>query len=342
MKLNFELRDWTELLIVDDDSVPAGSRAANAADVVGGSANFDNLAVQVWANYAVVSNEERVKMGKCPRDIVIEQVQDVQRLNFNPCTNPQPNYDVRLSHAVKALFWSVRNKTISSEHANYSSHPPQRIGDQTGITAPSTGLAGPLQDVIMFNQAGSNDPISNSSILYENTQRLNNLGSDFYCLVQPWYHSQRIPVDTGYHMYSYTLDLQSLDPQGSTNYGKLTNVSIQVQAAQAATDACAGVATILDTVAGVTRGPGNTALTPIADHGSVVAVGPPNYAAYTLGYTSHVGAGAGNTGLISIPYADEGAPGAVDEFKTVYDFIVRAVNHNVIRVSGGALGFPVL
>ena len=33
-------------------------------------------------------------------------------------------------------------------------------------------------------------------------------------------------VSVGYHMYSYSLDFICLDPMGSTNYGKLTNVCV--------------------------------------------------------------------------------------------------------------------
>jgi len=80
-----------------------------------------------------------------------------------------------------------------------------------------------------------------------------------------------IPTETGYHSYSYSLDFISLDPMGSTNYGKLTNVSI-------------------------------------------------------------------------VPEASSQAKAAAESLtaKQTYEFIVTAINNNIIRVSGGALGFPVL
>jgi hypothetical protein len=70
----------------------------------------------------------------------------------------------------------------------------------------------------------------------------------------------------------------TLDPLGSTNYGKLTNVSIVPEASAAAVAAASG--------------------------------------------TSVVGSGA--------------------YFAQTYEFIVTCINNNIIRVSGGALGFPVL
>lgn len=79
-------------------------------------------------------------------------------------------------------------------------------------------------------------------------------------------------------MYSYSLDFICLDPMGSTNYGKLTNVSVA----------------------------------PEASPGAVL--------------TSTGGAAAGSGG----------------DFAQTWEFVVTAVNNNIIRISGGALGFPVL
>jgi len=79
-------------------------------------------------------------------------------------------------------------------------------------------------------------------------------------------------------MYSYSLDFICLDPKGSTNYGKLTNVSIL----------------------------------PVSSNGALL--------------------GANGTG----------APGSGADFAQTYRFLTTVVNNNIIRISGGALGFPVL
>ena len=99
---------------------------------------------------------------------------------------------------------------------------------------PSTGLRSGVDSV---------DPIESTSLTYENTMRLGDMGSDYYSLVQPWYHAPRIPVVTGYHMYSYSLDFICLDPLGSTNYGKLTNVSVTPKASGAAIASVGGAFT---------------------------------------------------------------------------------------------------
>jgi len=261
MRINFYFRDWNQLLISQTGDGTGGEddRAVVTA------ATFDNGALpvlgstQVWANYAIVSNDERKRMACAPRDILIEQVQTAPRQSFTPATNAQQSFDIRFSHAIKVLFFAVRNSTFAAEGSNYVTTSPIREGTVMNW-APDDG---------------ANDPIGQTSLIYENTNRLAQMGSDYFSLVNPWYHAPVIPTVTGYHSYSYSLDFISLDPMGSTNYGKLTNVSIVPEAS--------AKAVVLN-----------------------------------------------------------GTTSENESFKQTYEFIVTAVNNNIIRVSGGALGFPVL
>ena len=279
MRINFYFRDWEQLLIwqaTDGRGNTDGRKVVGTEQLKGGVPPVLGQ-TQVWANYAIVSNDERKRMACAPRDILIEQVQTAPRQSFTPATNAQQSFDIRFSHAIKVLFFAVRNSTFSAEHSNYVTTSPV-LTTELSID--------PNAKLDFTPDTGANDPISVTSLIYENTNRLAQMGSDYFSLVNPYYHAPVIPVDTGYHSYSYSLDFISLDPMGSTNYGKLTNVSI-VPEASARAILCAQA------------------------NGGVG------------------GGGDGGVGL-SLP------------FKQVYEFIVTAVNNNIIRVSGGALGFPVL
>lgn len=269
MRINFSFRNWTELLMVDNLSLKGSGKfthSAVASDIVETNPQVSN--VQVWANYAIVSNDERKRMACAPRDILIEQVQTAPRQTFSPDTNPTPRYDIRFSHAIKVFFFGVRNTTVRSQWSNYTAGTPV-----------------PDESTVDFFAPAMVDPILQTSLIYENTNRLSQLGSDYYSLINPWYHAPVIPCETGYHMYSYSLDFICLDPEGSTNYGKLTNVSI---APEASADAI------------------------LSSTGSF-----PNV--YPIGQTFSGG-----------------------DFAQTWEFVTTAVNNNIIRISGGALGFPVL
>lgn len=265
MQINFNFRNWDELLIMTDMKKLAAGTNPYEQIVVG--THIESVPVlgsaQVWANYAIVSNEERRRMGCAIRDILIEQVQTSPRQNFNPVTNPTPSYDIRFSHAVKWLGFGVRNTTGKAEWSNYSTASPI-----PSITSPS----------ITYEPSGAFDPIDNTALIYENTNRLGHMGSDYFSLINPWYHAPNIPQSIGIHLYSYSLFMNDLDPMGSTNYGKLTNVSIVPESSPSAAKAASG--------------------------GGIV--------------------GSGNS------------------FPQTFEFFALVTNHNVIRISGGALGFPVL
>lgn len=261
IRLAFSFRNWDALLIVDDITAAGAvpSRIPTLAEVGGAAPSLS--AVQVWSNYAIVSNDERKRMGCAPRDILMEQVQTAPRQTFAPATNATPSYDIRFSHAVKVLFFAVRNTSTASEWSNYTAAFPVPGGT-----------------TVNFNPDNAVDPVLQFSLTYENTNRLTQMGADFFALVEPWYKAPVIPLETGYHMYSYSLDFYALDPMGSTNYGKLTNVSVG----------------------------------PEASAGAIVA--------------------ANGTGA-----AGSGADAA-----NTFEYVNTCVNNNIIRISGGALGFPVL
>jgi len=257
MRIHFEFRTLEELLITGTTDT-----------TINGTPQLKN--VQLWANYAVVSNEERVKMGKCPRDMVIEQVQRSGGRSFNAYqigASSNSPYDIRFSHSIKALFWNVANTTPMLHKSSTSAREWSNY--TTGSDCPSPA------DVGNFSIGGGCDPIAATSLLYENTFRLFEMGSDFFSLVQPWYHFRCIPEETGYHVYSFALNPEAMDPSGSTNFGKLTNVSLQLTPSQAAVDANEPV-------------------------------------------------------------------GTDDRTLQTFQVVIRALNFNIVRVSGGALGLPVL
>ena len=277
MRINFSFRNWNHLLEVDEiNTVGTGvnpTREAQQSDFLGGSIpTLTN--VNVWANYAIVSNDERKRMACAPRDILIEQVQTAPRQTFLSSNDRSPSYDIRFSHAIKALFFACRNTTTKCDWSNYTAG------------SPVPGLS-----EVNWDSQSMVDPIRHTSLIYENTNRLSQMGSDYFSLVNPYYHAPAIALDTGYHMYSYSLDFMSLDPMGSTNYGKLTNVSIVPEASQDA----------------------------------IVSSAP-----------------TGSTGGWPTVAQSGGAPANGGDFQQTWEFITTAVNNNIIRISGGALGFPVL
>jgi hypothetical protein len=222
VKINYVFRKWEDLLIVYPGSTEAtnGTRTATCADVsvVGQSGQKPSLLdPQTNAHYAVVHNDERVKMGDAPRDILITQIQATQAAPFKDISS-LTSFDLRLSHSIILFCFAAQNVSLLSrssascggEWSNYTTEP-----DYNGL-----------------------DPIAFSTLVYENTCRVAQ-GSDYYSLILPDLLSDAIPEDTGYHFWTYALlPWDPLKPSGSTNYSKLANVSISHNMSPAAQAAC--------------------------------------------------------------------------------------------------------
>lgn len=344
MRINFSFRPITELL---QKVVPCNNTAITAVNSELGAyrcvpvqaSDFLNSQIpplgvtQVWANYAIVSNDERKRMACAPRDILIEQVQSAPVINWNP--SGQNNYDIRFSHAIKVLFFAARNKTCPAARSNYTTQS-QVISSTTSLNNTDPFVALMLPSTGNRSGVDAADPIEATHLTYENTMRLGAMGSDYYSLVQPWYHAPRIPVVTGYHMYSYSLDFICLDPLGSTNYGKLTNVSLSPDGSAFA-DAASGGAVVRQVGLNVPNA--NVVFTNFSTNqpqNAVSSGGSGRLLVLANKQTVTLEAAPANGTVNGQSIA------TLDIQTQSFDFIVTAVNNNIIRVSGGALGFPVL
>lgn len=223
IKINYHFRRWQELVIINPGTVVGPTVSPTVANVfVFTSAGLPTTQEpflqnpETFAHYAVVHNDERVKMGDAPRDILIHQVQGIQHCPFKDVTS-RTCFDIRLSHAIVSFFYEAENVSwfdigkgqFGREMSNYTTAP---------------GYSG-------------SDPIAYSQLLYENTARLA-MGSDYFSLINPYYFSDAIPEETGYHMWSYALKpWDPTRPSASTNYSKLANVSILHDASQSAINA---------------------------------------------------------------------------------------------------------
>jgi hypothetical protein len=333
MKFKFTVRPWSDLLIADalvaqvgGSTVNGGSYTFNAANSLvqivqdtvatksfgasqpaatyspslglaqlNGNPLNGSLNIECFCEYAIVSNQERVRMGSCPRDILIEQSQQVTGTRMSAGALPT-RQDIRFSYPVKALMFSAQNVTNPSEWSNYSCGNPIVGLNESGT---NLGLPNYVNRVVLEGFRYDTDPISEASLLYENDVRYE-LPNDYFSLVAPYTNATSIPDRTGYHLYNYCLDLASVDPKGSTNYGKLTNAT--------------------------------KVFTPSIDFANVSV-------ANTFTASPNTNTTAGGQGVYFV------APGpstAGQNIANAFAIAIVAVNHNFVRVSGGALGFPVL
>lgn len=332
MKLVFNFRPITDLLVKNTIDIPtritstgvapsAGfiGSASGTAGVAGGlqsqvmaTTSDTNVAnaklsnVEVWGTYAMVSNVERAMMAKTARNIIIEQYFTTSPTSI--VNDGSFSTDIRFAHAIKALFVAARSTDasfqLSASGFNTNASSPHELptltlasgnldkANQPGWDVSDRGINGHIVHNSIANGGGyggarwSNyskidvatewstghvsrtNPIKDLTLTYENTKRLDAMRPEYFQNIVPYYTAVSAPEEDGINLYSYALDMSAVDPMGSTNFGKLTTVSITANMV----------------------------------------------ANYKKGTTTN----------------------------SDVQMLIACVNHNVVRISGGALGFPIL
>ena len=225
IKIEFKFRPWRQLLasVNTDCSIVPVNVSQVTTEFGYEEPRIENI--QVWGNYAIVTENERKKIGCMKRDMIIEQNQQLggcygsKNLEVNTI-NSTTKIDLRLSGSVKAIFFAARNSSGTADlpyRSNYTTSCPS-ASDITlakisvsgvGITAKITNSANadsvaPINinlnyDNLMTNDRAGlvwnttvTDPIGSAKILYENDTRMN-MEAMYYSLIQPYQHARNVP-----------------------------------------------------------------------------------------------------------------------------------------------------
>ncbi len=234
--ITLNLRPWEQLLMIDVFGVNGQTypyintvcpTESNADTYLQTSiTNIKLTQGNLWANYALVSNAERQKMACKTRDMAVEVDQYLAPQKVTPGATGNV-YDIRFANPIRNLWVVVRNTTVCNDYTNYTDDVPSFVWSGYGTSNPA----------ISFDQGA--DPIDTITVQYENSQRLADMPADYYAFVQKFYHHRRIPKYF-FHLYSYALDSSRFQPDGSTNFSRITNPSVALSFTDRAIAAAGG------------------------------------------------------------------------------------------------------
>lgn len=232
IKVNYQFRALSELVVVFPGTVGAAN-VPTVNDVVVWSDTTtptttapDMLNPETVSHYVVVHNDERIKMGDAPRDVLIHQVQEASIQPFKDVTS-RTTFDIRYSHAVIGILFMAENYSLYNLTSGQCGREGSNYTTQSSLAR--LGATVPTSSASLIGR----DPLLAVGLKYENTPRYSGY-NDYYAWIAPFYFSDRTPEVTGYHMISYSLKFWSQDPMGSTEYGKLANVSMEYDCSTAA------------------------------------------------------------------------------------------------------------
>ncbi len=213
LTFNIKMRDWNQLLILDNSGVAGSGTVARAVPVVPTDIATAPILgnVQMWGEFALLNPIERNQVICTKRDMIIEKYQSANRSAFQPNSGSSAIFEPKFIFSVRALMMAMRNKTFANEWSNYSTASPVDNGGND----------------VDFSPSGAAPVVGNLTLTYETTNRFNQMAWSYFSKITPFYHAPATPAEIGYGLLSYALDLDNINPNGSTNYSRIATVQVQ-------------------------------------------------------------------------------------------------------------------
>jgi hypothetical protein len=198
LKLNFEFRDWTELI---KSNVPIST-------LVDTRGSTPSMECKLYSEMYLLDTEERLRFSSMPQEMIIEVC---QFLGDHPIIvdTEEPNLSRKISlnfsHPVKELIFVYNHS--SSYNAN--------------VQAPNYAVEGnDYFNCDMPSPYTSEEPIITAKLQINGSDRIEERPSQYYRLVQPFQHHARIPNKKVY-VYSLSLNADDIQPSGSLNWSRV-------------------------------------------------------------------------------------------------------------------------
>jgi len=193
IRFQFEFRKFEELHRITGTNVT----------IVGGTPRIKSATV--WVDYIYLDNKERKNFAKSPHEYLITQLQEINE------SVTQKNHNVRLNfnHPTKELIWVIQEEAAVEPNVN----------DWTNWE-----VVNPVNPGVV---AGDN-PLTDSLIKLNNTERFARRRGEYFNLVQPYYHHLRIPASKGVFVYSFALNPEEYQPSGTANFSRIDNATLEL------------------------------------------------------------------------------------------------------------------
>lgn len=243
--LEMKLRDWNEVLIVDDFSTGT-SRSASLSDVI----KIPELIIQPIQDIRIFS-------GSTPPVYSATQLYSSSEITKEQLVQSElglKTIRIASSSIVHTMYFGVKNTTNSADHSNYSTADPiLNLKCIDGIMVPNGISFAPnsfekiasqkecesyLLEIVPKDLAKlickyrgekhqniipARGPLERISMFYEETTRLDVMG-EFLSYVHPYNVGAKLPADHGYYMYSFGPSIDNVDC--ATNFSGITNAGV--------------------------------------------------------------------------------------------------------------------
>lgn len=160
--------------------------------------------LMLWGDYIYLDVEERRRFVSTTHEYLIEQVQYTPPIPVAPGAT-SATVRMEFNHPIRELFWYIQRDDMIRYHEyfNYSSLGLYDLGTRQDI----------LQDAVLQ---------------LDGFDRFQLRDAGYFRLVQPWQYHTVIPEDFFVYSYSFALNPESVQPNGSMNASRMDSIVLQL------------------------------------------------------------------------------------------------------------------
>lgn len=204
VKVIFEMRPLSELLVFSDAD-GALTEARPTLD-----------SARLFVNYVFLEAAERRITAKKSHEYLITQLQFTGEESL---TQSQPAIRLGFNHPCMELVWAAREDgaTNANQWTNFETfetNVPAAVGD-------------PGYDLL----AGAN-PFNSAYLQIHGQDRFSVRTGDYFTRFQPYKYHTRIPKSKGIAVYSFSLNPESKQPNGTANFSRIDNPTLRLNMRQ--------------------------------------------------------------------------------------------------------------
>jgi hypothetical protein len=205
--------------------VTATASATSASTVATTSVRAPFTAAQIvspelYVDYIYLDTDERRRFAQVSHEYLIEQLQFT---GSESTSSVNSNIRLNFNHPVKELVWTCQPavNTVGASSAagqfDYQWWGAAAVHDTVVLAA--TGAAG---------DAKPQNPVARAVLQLNGHDRFRERTGEYFNVVQPFQHHERVPADKGINVYSFGLKPEEHQPSGTANMSRIDTTTLKL------------------------------------------------------------------------------------------------------------------
>jgi hypothetical protein len=214
VKVKFEFRPLSEMYILtaNDDDSSAGLRLEDS--------RLSLVEVKLWVNYVFLEAAERRITAKKSHEYLITQLQTNDGESVNTST---ARVKLAFNHPCMELIWCVREDEagFANRHNDFETYKNEFLYTAGTLTTGNT--VGATKNLMR----GLN-PVVSAKLQIHGQDRFQPRDGDYFTRYQVHKYHTRTPESRGIGVYSFALNPESMQPNGTANFSRIDNPTLVV------------------------------------------------------------------------------------------------------------------